>query len=140
MSKLNFVTSFPLNQEPPISPFKISHLVLKCLKNGSPPHNEFHEFPHLKLKAFLPFPKEKMLFQCASNEKLIFSKNTRSASPSPKHHRKHSDNNDLKNIKEEEKKLREKLKTLGKAIKKSLVCDKFAIDLSFKIMHQISRF
>ena len=135
MSKPNFVTSFPPNQEPPISPCKISHLVLKCLKNGSPPHNEF---PHLKLKAFLPSPQEKTLFQCVSNEKMLLSKNIRSASPSPKHHRKHSDS--LKNIKEEENKLREQLEALGNAIKKSFVCDKFTIDLSFKIMHQISRF
>lgn len=137
MSKLNFITSSPPNQDPPISPFKISHLVLKCLKNGSNPHNEF---PHLKLKAFLPFPKEKTLFQWVSNEKMLFSKNIRSASPSPKHHREHSANNDSKNIEEEKKKLREKLKTLGNAIKKSPVCDKFTIDFSFKIMHQISRF
>ena len=138
MSKPNFFNSFSPNQEPPISPFKISHLVLKCLKNGSPAHNEFHEFPHLKLKAFLPIPKEKTFFQCVSNEKMLLSKNIRSASPSPKHHRKHSDS--LKNIKEEENKLREQLEALGNAIKKSFVCDKFTIDLSFKIMHQISRF
>lgn len=141
MSKPNFITSFHLNQDPPSPPFKISHLVLKCLKNGSNSHNEFHEFPHLKLKAFLPSPKQKTLLQMVSGERLPFNKKFKSASPSPKHQRKHSEDNDVKKRMEEEKKLKEKLKSLGNAIKNSFICcDKFTIEVCFKILHQISKF